>query len=169
MSVSRPRSKTSRFQLPLSMLALLTQQACSSSVACGPSEARVARVIDGDTVELSGGERVRYLMVDTPEITNGHNECYGAEASAFNRSLVEGQRVSLRYDAECTDRYGRLLSYVSVGGRELNSLIIQQGYGCLLHIAPNGAARLQEFELWQSEAKALGRGLWGACDPKPCG
>ena len=52
---------------------------------CGPTRARVARVIDGDTVELEGGERVRYLMIDTPESTQGKLDCFGHEAAELNR------------------------------------------------------------------------------------
>src|SRR6187401_1781648 len=85
---------------------------CSDRADCGPESAVVTRVIDGDTLELVGGERVRYLLVDTPESTNGHDECFGAEASEFNRSLVEGRRVALRYAEQCRDRYARLLAYV---------------------------------------------------------
>ncbi len=52
--------------------------------------ALVVRVIDGDTIELEGGERVRYIGIDTPESTTQH-ECFGEEASQRNRELVGGQ------------------------------------------------------------------------------
>ena len=109
--------------------------------ACGPTEATVAHVVDGDTVELQTGERVRYLLVDTPEITNGKNDCFGAEARDFNRNLVEGKTITLRYDVECEDRYGRLLAYVEVDGRDVNRLLVDRGYACVLHIPPNGEER----------------------------
>ncbi len=88
---------------------------------CGPHEAEVARIIDGDTIESGSGERVRYLMVDAPETTGGHRggheECFGANAVALNTALVLGKRVTLRYDVECEDRFGRALAYVSVDGQ----------------------------------------------------
>ena len=62
---------------------------------CGPVSAEVAEVIDGDTIVLGGGEKVRYLLVDTPEITNGKNECFGAEARNFNAEYVLGRTVEL--------------------------------------------------------------------------
>src|SRR5690242_6898196 len=68
--------------------------------SCGPTSAVVDHVIDGDTVVLDSGERIRYLLVDTPEITNGHNDCYGAEARDYNNMLVTGQSVTLEYDVE---------------------------------------------------------------------
>ena len=133
----------------------------------GPSSAVVDRVIDGDTIELDSGERVRYLMVDTPENTS-EVECYGPEAATYNASLVEGQEVELRYDVERTDRYDRLLAYVSVQGREVNTLLVERGYACVLHIPPNGNDREDEFESLEATARAENRGLWGACEERPC-
>jgi micrococcal nuclease len=147
----------------------LAAAACSSPERCGPTHAVVNRVIDGDTVELASGEKVRYLLVDTPEITNGHEDCYGAEARDYNRSLVERRVVELSYDEPCSDRYGRLLAYVSVAGREVNSLLVQNGFACVLHIPPAGDARAAAFNELQREAKSEARGLWAACESKPCG
>jgi micrococcal nuclease len=87
----------------------------------------------------------------------------------FNTDLVLGKRVVLTYDsAECTDRYDRLLAYVTVDGQEVNSLLVQRGYACVLHIPPAGDSREDEFKAYQAEAKAAGRGLWSQCDPIPC-
>ena len=130
---------------------------------CGPTQAVVERVIDGDTVELQGGERVRYLMVDSPEVS-GTPECWGPEAQEFNRATVEGKTVTLVYDeAECTDRFGRLLAFVSVGGREINALLVQRGFARVLYIPPSGADRKDEFEALEAAAAAGLVGLWGAC------
>jgi micrococcal nuclease len=133
-----------------------------------PDEAVVTRVIDGDTIELEGGERVRYLMVNTPETTGGKNDCYGENAVTFNSDLVLGKTVILRYDVEREDNFGRTLAYVSVGDQEINTLIIDRGFGCVLHIPPNGNDRAAEFESLEQTARAARRGLWGACDPIPC-
>jgi micrococcal nuclease len=134
---------------------------------CGPNTAVVSRVIDGDTIELEGGETVRYLLVDTPESTT-ETECFGEQAAAFNRELVEGQRVTLSYDEACEDRFGRLLAYVSLGDREINTLLVERGYACVLYIPPDGMARAQEFSDLEAVARAEGRGLWGACETIPC-
>jgi micrococcal nuclease len=135
---------------------------------CGPSEAVVARVVDGDTIELEGGLKIRYLMVNTPETTGGKNECYGQNAVTFNTDLVAGKTVTLHYDVECEDRFGRTLAYVEVGGQEVNTLLLERGFACLLHIPPNGDDRADEFEALQAAARTARRGLWGACDPIPC-
>ncbi len=144
--------------------------ACAGGCAGSGSgvTAVVERIIDGDTVELRGGETVRYLMVNTPETTGGKNECYGENAVRFNTDLVLGKSVALTYDVEREDRFGRTLAYVTVAGQEVNRLIVERGFGCVLHIPPNGDDRAAEFDALEDAARADGRGVWGACDPVPC-
>ena len=50
---------------------------------------KVIRVIDGDTVELKNGERLRYNDIDTPETVHPSKpvECYGPQASAKNKDF----------------------------------------------------------------------------------
>lgn len=135
---------------------------------CGPCEAQVERALDGDTIELSGGQKVRYLMVDTPESTSGKKDCYGKEAAAFNADLVVGKTVHLDYDAECKDMYKRLLAWVKVGDRQVNSLLVERGYACVLYIAPNGADVVQDYMALQSQAKLAKKGMWAACEEVAC-
>lgn len=155
----------------MSLRALVVLGSWLGLVGCATepnNTALVARAIDGDTVELDTGERVRYLMVDTPESTT-ELECYGENAKTFNRDLVEGKLVSLRYDVEREDRFGRTLAYVTVDGDEVNTLIVERGFGCVLYIEPNGTDRLDEFQELEQAAREANRGLWGACmSPRPC-
>lgn len=144
---------------------LLVAPGCGGD-RCGPESGTVAAVVDGDTIDLASGERVRYLMVDTPETTGGSDDCFGDNAVQFNTDLVLGQEVTLAYDVECEDRFGRLLAYVSVGGQEVNRLMVERGYACVLRIPPNGDDRAAEFEALEDAAQAAGRGLWGACAPE---
>jgi len=148
-------------------LALAALIGCSSEPRCGPDRATVERVIDGDTI-VAGGVALRYLLVDAPEITDGHAACYGASAAQFNADLVLGQIVDLRYDTTCEDAYGRTLAYVRVAGQDVNWLMIERGYACVLYIPPDGESRVDEFTAVQAAARAAHRGLWGACDPTPC-
>lgn len=141
---------------------------CDGGSECGPSSALVTRIVDGDTIELESGVKIRYLMVNAPETTSGHNDCFGTEAVTFNTDLVLNKMVDLSYDVECEDRFGRTLAYVTVDGVEVNSRMLERGYGCLLHIPPDGDSRLTEFKALESAAKAANRGLWGACNPIPC-
>ncbi|KIG16193.1 hypothetical protein DB30_04805 [Enhygromyxa salina] len=135
---------------------------------CGPTSGVVDRVIDGDTILLESGDRVRYILVDTPEITAGKNECWGAEASAYNEMLVEGQTISIEYDQECEDQYGRLLAYVSVDGMEVNRALLEGGYACILHISPNGDAKFAAYQNLENTAKQAGVGMWSACAKVTC-
>jgi micrococcal nuclease len=143
------------------------------AAACGGDDdhaetATVARVIDGDTVELGDGRRVRYLMIDTPESTTDV-ECFGPEAAQFNRDLVDGKDVELRFDVVREDNFGRLLAWVTVDGVEINPVFVERGYACVLHIGPNGDARVEEFDELELRARTLNRGLWAACEsPRPC-
>src|SRR3990172_7201954 len=77
---------------------------------------KVTRVIDGDTIELGDGRRVRYIGIDTPETVDPRKpvECFGKEAAAKNRELVDGKMVEMEKDASETDKYGRLLRYIYV-------------------------------------------------------
>lgn len=134
---------------------------------CGPSQGVVSQVIDGDTVELETGERLRYLLVDAPETTGGKHDCFGAEAVEQNRALVEGKRISIQYGEVCTDRFQRALVYVTVDGRDVNKELVRGGYGCVLHIPPGGDGRVEEFLEAQEEARDLGHGLWGTCSARP--
>ena len=160
---------TARLAILSAAAAAAALGACGGGERCGPREAEVARIVDGDTIELVGGERVRYLMIDAPETTSGPGECYGANAVTLNTELVLGKTVELAYDVECQDRFGRTLAYVTVNGREVNALMVERGYACVLHVPPNGDDRLAEFQTLEDAARAAGRGLWGACDPIPCG
>lgn len=160
--------------LVLAIASALPLAACDSDgddaggSSCGPTKGVVERVIDGDTVELETGERVRYLLVDTPETTNGKMDCWGEQAVAANVSFVQGQEVTLRYDVECDDRFDRLLAYVSVGDRVINELLVERGHACVLHIPPNGEDEIDHYDALESAAKAADRGVWGACDPVTC-
>lgn len=141
---------------------------CGGDPTCGPGSGVVARAIDGDTVELESGETVRYLMIDTPESTGGADDCFGENAKTFNEDLVLGETVRLEYDVECEDPFSRLLAYVSVGDQEINTLLVDRGYACVLHIPPNGDDREAEFEALEAAARAAGRGMWGVCAEITC-
>jgi micrococcal nuclease len=125
----------------------------------------VAYVIDGDTVELADGSRVRYIGVDTPETVHPSKpvQCFGREASEFNRVLVEGRPVRLERDISDADAYGRLLRYAYLeDGTFVNLELVRQGYAASVTYPPD-VAHAAEFQAAQREAQAAGRGLWGAC------
>jgi endonuclease YncB( thermonuclease family) len=123
--------------------------------APGPDESLVVRVIDGDTVELADGSRVRYLCIDTPE----RGEPFYVEASERNRELVAGKGVRLEPGVEDVDRYGRLLRYVYVDGVFVNAELVSGGYARTL-IFDEDEAQAELLRRLEAEAKAAKRGLW---------
>jgi micrococcal nuclease len=137
--------------------------------------AKVVRVIDGDTIEVSIGgedEDVRYIGIDTPETVKPDTpvQCYGPQGSAENHRLVEGRTVRLVFDRERRDTYGRLLAYVFLPpggpgegrGRFVNAALVRGGYARTLTIPPN-TAHAGEFSRLQARAGREGKGLWGRC------
>jgi micrococcal nuclease len=83
----------------------------------------VSRVIDGDTVELSNGERVRLLGINAPEL----EEPFGEDAKNFLATLVEGKAVSLETDLREKDEYGRKLAFLFIEGRNVNVEVVRNG------------------------------------------
>ena len=144
-------------------LAVPALPSCEPAKSCGPASAAVERVIDGDTVVLRGGQRVRYLNVDTPESTakNG-KECFGSEASEYNSGRVEGREVQLTYDSQCLDQYGRLLAHVWADGTDVGLDEVGLGYAYAMILPPNVDGR-EAFEAAEEIARAHGMGLWSAC------
>jgi micrococcal nuclease len=137
----------------------------------GTATARVERVVDGDTivVALDGREeRVRYIGIDTPETVKPNTpvQCYGPAAHDLNQRLLEAGdgRVTLRFDRELRDRYGRLLAYVyrSDDGAFVNGRLVRAGAARTLEIAPN-TAHAGDLERFEQAARERGRGLWAAC------
>jgi micrococcal nuclease len=136
----------------------------------------VKKVIDGDTLQLESGERVRLIGIDTPEMHES-NKLYrdsqrtkedittiqklGKRAYEVTKKLVEGKRVSLEFDVEKYDKYKRLLAYVYLkDGTFVNAEIVKQGYASLMTIPPNVKYADLFLKLYR-EARENRRGLWG--------
>jgi len=139
------------------------------------SDILVRRVVDGDTIVLENGERLRLIGIDTPEMHESDKlyrdsqrtrqdintiRSLGKRAYAFTKKLVEGKRVSLEFDVEKHDKYGRLLAYVYLkDGTFVNAEIVKQGYASLMSIPPNVKYADLFLQLYQ-EARLNKRGLW---------
>lgn len=128
----------------------------------GAITARVDRVVDGDTLHLTTGERVRLLGVDTPETVKPDVpvQPWGPEASAFTKKHVQGQSVRLEFDNEKRDSYGRLLAYVYVGEWFLNEELIRAGLSPAVTKFPYSAVMKQRFRAAESEARRKRVGIW---------
>ncbi|MBU1726533.1 MAG: thermonuclease family protein [Candidatus Omnitrophica bacterium] len=140
------------------------------------SDILVKRAVDGDTLVLANGERVRLIGIDTPEMHESSKlnrdasrsnqdvesiKAMGRESYEFTKGLVEGKRVSLEFDVERKDRYDRLLAYVYLkdSGLFVNAEIVKQGYASLMTIPPN-VKYADLFKELYTEARENNRGLW---------
>ena len=122
---------------------------------------QVAKVVDGDTLILSNGEKVRLIGVDTPEMAHPLKpvQYFAKEASSFTKKMVEGKEVRLEFGWQRRDKHERLLAYVYLkDGTLLNAEIIKQGYGFAYTRFP--FKYLEEFRLYQKKAKENRQGLW---------
>ena len=141
------------------MLALITEAQFE------PRTVKVARVIDGDTIQvLSDGRQytVRLIGADTPETKHPTEavQRFGQEASAFTPAALEGRTVQLETDrpGDTVDRYGRLLRYVYLDGQNFNARLISEGYAHA--IRGFRYSKRASFLRLEEAAKRLGKGLW---------
>ncbi len=143
-------------------------------------QARVVRVIDGDTIQVrlsnARTERVRLIGIDTPEVYESEKlerdsresgrsreeiQALGRLASEFTKRYLDGENVGLELDAQTRDLYGRLLAYVWLpDGTLFNMVIMREGYAQILTIPPN-VKYADLFLACQREAREKMRGLWG--------
>ena len=135
----------------------------------------ISRVVDGDTLKLSDGRRVRLIGVDTPEVYPSEKlsrdarrthtdiatiQAMGRKASDFTKELCSNKKVRLEFDVERYDRYGRTLAYVYLeDGTFVNARIVEEGYGQIMTIPPN-VKYAEYFEKLEKEARKAKRGLW---------
>ena len=121
---------------------------------------RCIGVSDGDTVTiLVGGrpEKVRLAGIDAPEKV----QPFGARAKQYAASIVFGREVLLERNG--SDRYGRTVGRVSMGGRSLNEEMVRAGLAWHYRAYSNDA-RLAALE---TEARLARRGLWADPAPEP--
>jgi micrococcal nuclease len=118
----------------------------------------VVRVLDGDTMELRGGDKVRLLGIDTPE----RGEPLHDEATRMLGRLAKDETVSLEYANQRRDRYGRLLGYVYVDTFFVNKMIIDSGYAYVYLFTDNDLKSESVRRLIEAQKSAIDRrvGLW---------
>jgi micrococcal nuclease len=138
----------------------------SLSFALGPVEGVVKRVVDGDTVELTGGELVRYAGIDAPELRRLEEgrwveapEAFGVSAYRLNQRLVEDRHVRLEFDETRGDDYHRLLVYLYVDGFLVNAIMIREGLASVSLYPPN-LKYADLFLSMQRRAWEERRGIW---------
>lgn len=159
---------TQRIQEPTVIDVTSNKEASQSSPTAAPVVAGestedttfvVTKVVDGDTIQLENGQKVRYIGIDSPE-TSG--ECFAKEATDKNKELVLNKEVQLVKDVSETDRYGRLLRYVYVNDIFVNNTLVREGFANAKTYRPDVKFQNQ-FARAEEEAKDQKKGLWGGC------
>jgi micrococcal nuclease len=160
---SEPQAQSSPVKTLASVQSASPLASASSAPSTPADEASllVMKVVDGDTLKLSDGRTVRLIGVDTPETVHPTKpvQYFGKEASAFTKRLAEGKTVTLEYDQQKIDKYGRTLAYVYLpDGQMLNAEIVKQGFGFAYVKYP--FQRMEEFRSYEREAREASMGLW---------
>lgn len=126
---------------------------------------KVTNVVDGDTIDvhLENGkkERVRFILIDTPETKHPNKpvQPFGPEASKFTNEALLNKDVELELDVQERDRYGRLLAYVYIDGQMINETLLKKGLARVAIFPPN-TKYVDQFEKLQNKAKQKGIGIW---------
>lgn len=152
-------------------LLALTASAGAANLPPGGQLARIGYVVDGDTVDLTNGARVRLVQIDTPEVYNSP-ECYGKQASTLTKRLLPPDtpvRLYREPKTDAVDQYGRLLRYV---------FRVRDGLNVNVQLVRAGAAAPYFYDYRHGRyagllvrlalrARARHLGLWGRCPGTP--
>jgi micrococcal nuclease len=134
----------------------------------------VRSVLDGDTIQLEDGRKVRFLNMDTPETVKRNYPvmCYGPEASTFVKTMLSDKKVTIVFDKETVDQYDRTLAFVFLAGTDtsniensINAQMLKLGYARENSYSPNTTYR-KKFKELEALAKTNRIGFWGKCDAK---
>lgn len=137
--------------------------------------ARVTSVIDGDTLKVRFADglktTVRLIGIDTPETKKPGTpvQCGGRAATARMKKLAlrngRGRSVTVTTDPsqDLTDRYGRLLSYVSASGNDFGRIMVESGWATTYVYANRGFQRVRTYRRAESAARSARKGVYGRC------
>ena len=131
--------------------------------------ATIGFVVDGDTIELDDGRRVRLLQIDTPEGGEGE-ECYAdASRDTLIALVAEGSEVLLVADPllDQEDRFGRLLRYVYADENNVNIDLVERGAATVWLVDGDEGIFAEDLLSAATVANEAQRGLWGACPNTP--
>ncbi|MCX7661575.1 MAG: thermonuclease family protein [Candidatus Omnitrophica bacterium] len=155
-------------------------QGIKFSIPCGRNynyaDIKVRRVIDGDTLELENGQRVRLIGIDAPEMHNSEKllrdvqrskrdiqtiKSMGKRSYEFLKILAENKKVRLEFDVERYDRYNRLLAYVFLkeDNTFVNAKMLEEGFAQPMTVPPNVKYADYFLNLYR-KAREERKGLW---------
>jgi micrococcal nuclease len=115
----------------------------------------VKMVIDGDTIELENGERIRYIGIDTPE----KDQPFFREATRANEELLKKGKFGLEYDTDRKDDWGRTLAFVWIDTFLVNAELVREGFASVYLISPNFKHK-DELIAFQKRAREKRLGIW---------
>jgi endonuclease YncB( thermonuclease family) len=124
----------------------------------------VSRVIDGDTIRLDNGDRIRLVQIDAPE---DKGECYGKKAGTVLRQLLPAGtvvRVVRDPSLDNIDRYGRKLRYVFKGDENINLVLVKKGAASVWFFDGDQGRFADQLLKAAKAASKERRGAWGACE-----
>jgi endonuclease YncB( thermonuclease family) len=152
----------------VAVTAIVGTSAATSTSQTTSATVTVARIVDGDTLTLNDGRRVRLLQIDTPELGTG--ECYSRAArNALLRLAPVGSRVIIEPDPalDDVDRYGRLLRYVHRGALNVNLELVRAGDAAPYFYRGDRGKYADTLMAAATSARAAKRGLWKSCPRTP--
>lgn len=160
--------KVEQNKVSISSYPEVKESTSSATLGLEGQKVLVTRVVDGDTIEISTGQKVRYIGIDTPETVDPRRPvgCFGKEAKDENKKLVEGKEVYLVKDISETDKFGRLLRYVYLNQNNklifVNDYLMREGFAKASTYPPDVKYQ-EEFLSAEKISRDLGKGLWGRC------
>ncbi|WP_430608945.1 thermonuclease family protein [Enterococcus sp. MSG3310] len=129
--------------------------------------AEFVRHVDGDTtvLRIDGKEqKVRFLLIDTPETVKPNTKVqpYGLEASNRTKELLStASEITFEYDdGDRTDCYGRALGYIFVDGTLLQKTLVSEGLARVAYVKEPNTKYLPELEKAEVQAKSKQLGIW---------
>ncbi len=152
-----PYLKGTKYDDKIQALLENTNKYLTQDITYFPKKGKVERVVDGDTIVLENGTIVRYVGITSPE----SNQPFDKESTEFNKNLVEGKEVTLEYDHYKADKFGRILAYVIVDGKNVSMELAKSGMAQVVVYQHKRPFIYQEQLLKvQEEAKNKKLGMW---------
>ncbi len=149
------------------MLAVFALPSAAQAALCPTDrieeQVQVGKVVDGDTLLLSDGRKLRVIGINTPELAHEERpaEPLAVTATQFVQDQIDKQpQINLRFDEQRHDKYGRMLAHVFLAdGNSLSALLARHGYGQAVNIAPNNWNSACYFAQ-DNDARQHRRGVW---------
>ncbi len=149
--------KGTKFEKEIKEILENTGKYQTQNISYFPKKAKVKRVVDGDTIVLENGSIVRYVGITAPET----NEPFEKESSEENKKLVEEKTVTLEYDNYKGDKFGRILAYLFIDGKNISVELARKGLAqVVIYQHKKPFIYTDQLLKAQEEAKKKKLGIW---------